>query len=215
MTPRARSGLALGAAIAAAAVAIAAAGTRPGPAAAQAVQRAGLVVQLGAGDVRTFCIAFAEPSISGEELLRRSGLAVSAEIGVLGTLVCRIDDVGCDYPREACWCRCRTLGAGCTYWGYSTLDGDRWAYSPLGAQARVVRDGDVDGWAWGAGAIATGAMPPLRTFDDLCAAPPTPAPGRRGRTLRWHGRCARVRARPTSAYGCGRRHAARPGTRSR
>lgn len=151
-------------------------GASSAPAAAQAVQRAGLVVQLGPDDVRTFCVAFDEPSITGEALLRRSGLAIAAEVGVLGTLVCRIDEVGCDHPREACWCRCRSLGAGCTYWGYSILDGDRWAFSPLGAHARVVRDGDVDGWAWGAGAITTGAVPPVRTFAEVCGAPATAEP---------------------------------------
>lgn len=147
--------------------------------AAQPTSRAGLVVLLAGGEVRTFCIAFAEPSISGEALLRRSGFDVAADVGMLGTTICRIDRTGCDYPSESCLCRCRTLGAGCTYWAYHTLDGDRWTYSLLGAAARVVRDGDVDGWAWGAGSVVAGAEPPVRTFDQLCRvaeAAPTPPP---------------------------------------
>ncbi|MEO8084144.1 MAG: hypothetical protein ABI780_10000, partial [Ardenticatenales bacterium] len=139
------------------------------------------VIQLAGGDVRTVCVAFAEPSISGEALLRRSGLAIAADVGMLGTTICRIDDSGCDYPRETCLCRCRSLGAGCTYWAYHTLDGDRWTYSILGAAARVVRDGDVDGWAWGAGSVVAGAVPPVRTFDQICAVAdvaPTAPPAR-------------------------------------
>jgi len=157
----------------------------PRLAAAQPPNRAGLVIQLGDGSVRTYCIAFPEPTITGDALLRRSGLDVRADVSALGTTVCRIDETGCDHPREACWCHCRTLGAGCTYWGYNTLEGDRWSFSVLGAAARVVRDGDVDGWAWGQGAIVAGAAPPVMTFEDLCAStvstaatasihPPTP-----------------------------------------
>ncbi len=170
----------------------------PPPTTAQPPNRAGLVIQLGDGSVRTYCIAFPEPTITGDALLRRSGLEVRADVSALGTTVCRIDETGCDHPREACWCRCRTLGAGCTYWGYNTLEDDRWSFSVLGAAARVVRDGDVDGWAWGQGAIVAGAAPPVMTFDELCASPPAspsihppaldptanpPAGARRGRAL--------------------------------
>ncbi len=41
--------------------------------------RAGIVVQFGNGSVVQSCVTFSEPSISGWELLNRSGLTVYAE----------------------------------------------------------------------------------------------------------------------------------------
>jgi hypothetical protein len=137
--------------------------------------QAGLVVDLGDGTVIERCLAVADGT-TGEALLRQAGLDVVVEAGPLGSLVCRIQGQGCDFPDEPCLCHCPG-GPGCTYWTYSTLEGGRWRYSHLGAQARLLRPGDVDGWAWGPGEEGRGAEPPLRTFDALCgAAEPTDPP---------------------------------------
>ncbi len=72
--------------------------------------RAGLVVRHGDGRVVTRCVTFSEESISGVELLRRSGLAATfAAYGGLGYGVCVIDGQGCD--SGDCFCQCR--GATC------------------------------------------------------------------------------------------------------
>ncbi len=145
-------------------------------------QRAALVVDFGGGQVREYCVNLGGPERTGEELLRLAGLDVVAEY-IGGTMVCRVDSVGCDYPAERCWCQCQDLGGDCTYWSYNLLRDGRWEYSRIGAHARVVRPGDVDGWAWGPGTVAVGAQPPVRSFEDICRntaqatlAPPTSAP---------------------------------------
>lgn len=128
----------------------------PGP------NRAGLVVVHGDGSVVARCVAFSEESISGAELLRRSGLSVVAtSFGGLGQAVCAIDGEGC--PPDDCFCQCK--GGTCRYWTYSHLQADgTWVLSPVGAGAWQVRDGDVDGWVWGDGSVA----PPPTTFEAVC-----------------------------------------------
>jgi hypothetical protein len=134
--------------------------------------RAGLVVDDGDGRVHRFCISFAEDEITGYELLRRSGLALSVQdYGGGNVAVCRIGDVGCTYPREPCFCRCQSPSASsCRFWGYYTMDRrtGAWVLSPVGAGARRVRDGDVDGWRWGNHQRPN--PPPSTTLAALCAA---------------------------------------------
>ena len=135
--------------------------------------RAGLVVRHGDGRVVTRCVTFGEESISGEQLLSRSGLAVTfAAYGGLGYGVCAIDGEGCD--SRDCFCQCR--GATCAYWTYSHRQPDgSWAISGVGASTWRLRDGDVDGWAWGDGSVA----PPSLSLDEICltpvASPPPPS----------------------------------------
>jgi hypothetical protein len=107
--------------------------------------KAGLVVQFAEGNYTARCISFREDSISGLEVLNRSGLQVKA----WGGAICRIEAYGCDYPREPCFCQCQ--GTPCAYWSYWHWRDGRWVYSPVGAASHTVRDGDVEGWAWGDG----------------------------------------------------------------
>jgi hypothetical protein len=135
--------------------------------------QAGLVVQLGDGQVVTRCIAFEEDEISGADLLSRSGLGVSLDPSSgMGITVCQIEDVGCAHPAEPCFCQC--MGGGeCSYWNYFYLDtgGTEWEYSPLGAGLRKVQPGSVEAWVWGDGHTPpAGAL----TFETVCT-PPTPA----------------------------------------
>jgi hypothetical protein len=147
-----------------------------GPATAQA-NRAGLVVQFADGSVREFCVNLGGPERTGEELLRLSGLDVAVEVKAIGSWVCRIGRTGCDFPAENCQCQCENM-ADCVTWSYNVLQGGGWRYSDLGPSARAVRNGDVDGWAWGASSVQQGAEPPLRSFEQLCAvqAQPSPSP---------------------------------------
>ena len=133
------------------------------PAGGQAQEnRAGLVIRFGDGRVATYCVRFGEPSITGLELLSRSGVTPVAEVGGLGSAVCSIDGQGCAYPAQPCFCQCQ--GATCAYWNYLHLIDGAWRYSPVGASAYTVADGAVDGWAWG-----DQAAPPVYTLDQICS----------------------------------------------
>ncbi len=146
----------------------------PSRAAADGPNRAGVVVSFGDGRSESVCVEFTEPEISGAELLSRAGFSVVASSNWGGGATCMIDGVGCGNPND-CWCGCH--GAPCRYWAYSTLETGEWRYSPVGALQRKVHNGDVDGWAWGAGGIGTGAQPEARSFGEICPPlAPTPPP---------------------------------------
>ena len=142
------------------------------PAAAQEPNQAGLVVQFDADRVESWCIAFDEDEIGGDDLLARSGLdlVIDATSG-LGISVCRIEGQGCAFPAQHCFCQCMG-GEGCRYWNYFYRDPgtDEWTYSPLGALLRHVQPGAVEAWVWG-----DGQTPPdtSLTFEVICS-PPTP-----------------------------------------
>lgn len=134
--------------------------------------RAGLIVVHGDGRVLTRCVTFTEDSISGVALLQRSGLAVDANTGPMGSAVCTINSEGC--PANDCFCQCKSNP--CTYWNYfhRNVDGS-WAYSGMGAATWTVSHGDIDGWVWGDGS----APPPALAFDAICgteSAPPASSP---------------------------------------
>jgi hypothetical protein len=134
---------------------------------AQEPNRVGLIVNMGAGNVLTRCVEFAEPEISGYDVLARAGLQVVRRAEGLGGIVCSIQDVGC--PVDNCFCQCS--GSTCTYWSYWHLAGGQWSYSTLGADAHTVRNGDVEGWNWG-----QEEPPPLVPFDQICVPPATATP---------------------------------------
>jgi hypothetical protein len=154
-------------------VAVVAVAAVHGHAGAQGPNRAGIVVSFGEGRIESGCIEFDEAEISGEELLRRAGLAVVASSDWGGGATCMIDDVGCADPSD-CWCQCH--GSTCRYWAYFTLEDGDWRYSPIGARQRKVHDGDVDGWSWGAGSVGSGAKPAPVAFEELCPPPAPPPP---------------------------------------
>jgi len=132
---------------------------------AQGTNRAGLVIQFGDGRVETRCIEFSKQTISGLEILERSGLPVmSAFDPSLGAMVCKIQDEGC--PVDNCLCQNPP-----DYWSYWHLNGDSWVYSPAGSSIYQVSDGEVQGWSWG-----PGNPPPVRTFNEICAAPVSDTP---------------------------------------
>ncbi len=132
---------------------------------AQGPHRAGLVVQFPDGQIETLCVEFAETEITGAHLLDRSGLTVIQDYSSgLGAKVCKIEETGCDYPGENCWCQCQ--GSPCAYWNYWQWKDSRWVYSPVGASDRRLSDGDIDGWIWGDGHNP----PPQVSLDEICQA---------------------------------------------
>lgn len=132
-----------------------------------APNRAALVIQHGDGRVVAACVSFAEPEISGLELLDRAGVGYLAQTAGGGSAVCKLDGEGCEFPTEDCFCKCK--GSECVYWAYQRLNGGVWSYSQLGAASTRVSPGAVEGWAWGSGNLQNGARPPALAFEQVCA----------------------------------------------
>jgi len=130
--------------------------------------RVGLIVTHGDGEVITQCLEFSEQQITGYDVLERSGLDLNADVtNGMGAAICRLDNEGCTYPADECFCQCQ--GAPCTFWIYWYLDGGNWKFSSQGAANRQVQDGDVEAWVWGEGSPNNGGtQPPKITFDEIC-----------------------------------------------
>jgi energy-coupling factor transport system substrate-specific component len=136
--------------------------------------RAGIVIDFGDGVVHTACVDLgADGQATGEEVLAAAGFDILIEYSPMGGAVCKIGPQGCNFPGQPCWCEC--MSSPCVYWSYNHLQNGQWLYSTVGASIHMVRAGDVEGWAWGAGTVAQGAAPPVRTFEQICA-PPTATP---------------------------------------
>ena len=119
-------------------------------------QRAGLAVFPGDGSVFTACVSFSESSITGLDLLQRSGLNIETATNPnQGTAVCKIGEVGDD--SNDCF------GSMPNYWSSWQLGESGWAYSVVGADQSQVVDGGVHAWSWGAG-----DPPALLTFQNIC-----------------------------------------------
>lgn len=154
--------------VAAALVAAIAAGST-GTAVGGGPNRAGLVVRHDDGRVERTCVAFDEQTISGMELLERSGLDVVAERSALGAAICSLDGEGCRHPDQDCFCRFPT------FWGYWVQEQDdaRWRFSETGSQDRDVEDGSLHGWSFGRDGKPA---PPSTSFDEVCTGGETAAP---------------------------------------
>lgn len=145
----------------------------------QTTNRAGIIVRFSDGRVQTSCVSFETESISGLDLLQRTGLDVIAQSSGGGAAVCKIGGDGCAFPAEPCFCK---FGGGQQgqYWAYWRLNGAAWQYAAQGASSVRVTNGDVNGWAWGTGSVQSGAQPPVTTFEQICPAvqpePVQPAP---------------------------------------
>lgn len=139
---------------------------------------AGLVVRHGDGRTLYVFVPFEDPEISGADLLQRSGLAlVVAPYGTLGLAVCGLDNEGC--PASDCFCQSRRTPS--IYWHYQRLETTgRWVGNPIGPTSRVIHDGDVDGWAWGADNLSLPAttidgIARLSGFESIAAPSPSAA----------------------------------------
>jgi hypothetical protein len=143
---------------------------------AQSPNRVGLIV-VHDGKIIKKCITFDEAQISGYDVLERSGLALIPMPSAMGVAICSLDNRGCNYPAEDCFCRCQ--GSPCIYWSYWHLVNGEWQYSTLGASNYWVRNGDVEGWVWGEGEYGFSSQrPPTVRFEEICnpQSSPQPAP---------------------------------------
>ncbi len=141
--------------------------------------RAGLVIRGQGGQTSTYCVSLSPDKTTGLDALRAANLDLNVQAGPLGAAVCRLQNLGCSYPAEPCFCQCQ--GVTCNYWVYFTLDATgKWTYSAQGAGLRKLKDGDVDGWLWSesTGQTSMGSLP-ATSFETICNAPtstPAPAP---------------------------------------
>jgi prenyltransferase beta subunit len=120
---------------------------------AAAPNRAGLVVQHSDGTVKTQCVEFISPTITGLQLLQLSGLAYT-DGG--GGFITAIDGEACTWGGPGCW--------WWSYWLSDSGDG-AWSMSMVGAGTRIVQSGAVDGWhAHG----ETSSAPDAYTFAQIC-----------------------------------------------
>lgn len=138
------------------------------------IHRAGLVVTFGDRHSAMYCIEFSEESITGLQLLQRSGLPLVVTSSSMGSAICSIGGEGSSDPTD-CFKYCKS--ADCHYWAYYQRSGDGWRFSQIGSSSRVVHDGDIDGWAYGPGGVSNGAKPEAPPAG-LCPdpVPPTPVP---------------------------------------
>ncbi len=139
------------------------------------IHHAGLVVTFGTTrPTRMFCIEFTEDSITGLELLERSGLPLVTSGGGLGAAVCAIDGLGSLDSSSYNSC----FGQYPLFWAYDQYVDAAWRMSSLGASSSIVRDGTIEGWAWGANARPDppGAICPAPTATPTVIALATTAP---------------------------------------
>ena len=138
------------------------------------LNHAAVIVQMKDGGIATRCVAFSESEITGYDLLRRAQMPVIVDVSN-GISVCKIGPTsGCNYPAQKCFCDCQDLNGTCIYWMYYYQDKGQWKYAALGAGSQKVKDGDVNGWVYGAGTTTGGAFPPVISYEQICDAAPPP-----------------------------------------
>jgi hypothetical protein len=114
--------------------------------------RSGLVVAYGDGRMAYVVVNFAGESISGAEVLDRSGLAVTeVSFGGLGVAVCAVDSTGCDV-RECRQRLCHGPKPDDPYWQYFVALEGTWKVAPLGVSGDSLENGSVRAFIWSAGA---------------------------------------------------------------
>jgi hypothetical protein len=128
--------------------------------------RAAVIVETGA-DTHRVVVTFTEDSITGIEALRRAGAdPVVYSFTGQGGAVCRLYGVGRDASSN---CLGGQDGDN-RYWAYfrAPAGTSTFEYSRVGAGTVQVRDGDVEGWRFGAG------QPPQYVSLQSLAPPPPP-----------------------------------------
>ncbi|MCC7208879.1 MAG: hypothetical protein IT323_16335 [Anaerolineae bacterium] len=131
--------------------------------------RAAVVIQ-AQGKAETYCVDLPESGATGLQALQATGRDLNVMAGPLGAAVCRLENLGCTYPAEHCFCQCQ--GATCRYWAYFFQnDSGAWQYSGMGMAGRPLKDGAVEGWLWtdGSSQTPTGSLPAV-TFEAICGA---------------------------------------------
>lgn len=101
--------------------------------------RAGLVIDHSDGNRKVVVVEYLGETITGLQLLRKSGLPLVTSETVFGTAICAIDSEG--PASENCF-----GDPLFRYWGFNLLQDNQWIASWVGAGDTIVRDGDVHGY---------------------------------------------------------------------
>jgi hypothetical protein len=137
-----------------------------------AIHHAALIIQHASGSVITRCVAFAEDQITGLQLVERSGVQYESQgFGSMGSAMCQLD-------REPSSAPSGCFGSG-PYWQYFHRGSGGWQRSAFGASSSALRDGDMDGWRYAAGA---NQAPGNVAFASVCGAPAPPTAATATRT---------------------------------
>jgi len=120
-----------------------------------------LVVELGDGEQVGRCVGFNSSRISGEEVLRASGLEYATQgYGALGQAVCQVDE------EPAAYSSC--LPSSGSYWAlFTSRGGGAWQAADAGISSLEFADGDAEGLRY---ETETGAAPVLPSPAGVCAA---------------------------------------------
>ena len=132
---------------------------------AQEPNRVGLVVAHD-NQVILQCVEFAEESLSGLELLNRSGLDLNYEEEDGQATICRLDRRGCNAPEQDCRCQCEE--SVCRFWSYWQVEDDDWEYLDVSPNSHNVGNGAIVGWAWGLRTEGGANPPPRYPLDRIC-----------------------------------------------
>ncbi len=119
---------------------------------------AGLVIDHSNGRRVVRVVAFPGETITGVQLLQKSGLDLITSESSWGTSICSIDGEG--MPANDCF-----GDPEGRYWNFNILaDDDTWFSAPVGASKAVVRDNDVYGYFY---AVWGSVQPPVIREDIL------------------------------------------------
>ena len=116
-----------------------------------------LVVEHLSGRVRTACVGFTGSQISGDQLMKQSGIAYQAQHFSFGDAVCAVD------REPASFDQC--LPQNAPYWAlWTEASGGSWQQAQVGFTAVELKDGDALGWRY--------------TPADAASPPPPSPPGK-------------------------------------
>jgi hypothetical protein len=135
---------------------------------AASAHHAGIVVELGDGQVVRQCVGFGTATITALAVLQASGIEYQTQpYGSLGAAVCQIDDEPTGYTQ--------CLPSSGSYWVFFvSRGGAAWSDSAQGVSNATVGDGDDVGFRYDP---LDGADPPPASPAGTCpVATPTPAP---------------------------------------
>lgn len=121
----------------------------------------------GDGSTVTRCVAFSGASLTGEQVLARSGVEYkTVPFGGLSDAVCQVDGEPATFP-PSCW-----TGSSPFWELFVTRKGGAWSWSSQGISTLVFHDGDSEGLRY---EPQTATLPPA-AMGNCPSATPTPRP---------------------------------------
>lgn len=120
-----------------------------------------LVVELGSGSTTTRCVSFSGTSITGEQVLKASGLEYSTQsYGALGDALCQVENEPPTYTT--------CLPSSGDYWAlFASRSGGAWKPASAGISSETFRSGDAAGLRYDP---LTGTdPPPSHSPAGICA----------------------------------------------